>query len=91
MAAFKYFDPYAEIQNQKESVATVATVATRTAAKPKSVAGLATVAVGNRENENPLPAVCLFCRQPVERKAPDTGGLGGRDCHMGCSRQGITD
>lgn len=47
MPAFKYFDPYAEIQKQEGSVATVATVATHHAAEPKSVAVVATVAEGN--------------------------------------------
>jgi hypothetical protein len=84
MAAFKYFDPYAEIQKQEGSVATVATVATHSASEPKSVAGLATVAGGNRENVNPLPAICIFCRQPVGRGTPGTGALAGNDLHMDC-------
>jgi hypothetical protein len=84
MAAFKYFDPYAEMQKQEGSVATVATVATHSASEPKSVAELATVAGGKRENENPSPAICIFCRQPVERGKADTAGLGGHDCHTRC-------
>jgi hypothetical protein len=87
MAAFKYFDPYAEIQKQEESVATVATVATHSASETKSVAGLATVAGGNPENENQEPIVCIFCSEPVERGTVETGALAGDDLHIDCYRK----
>ena len=84
MPAFKYFDPYAEIQNQEGSVATVATSATRTASDDQSVARLATVAGGNRENENSESVVCIFCGETVERGTPGSGALGGADLHTAC-------
>ena len=53
----------------------------------QSVAGLATVAGGNRENVIPEAVVCIFCGEPVERGTPDTGALAGDDLHMDCYRK----
>ena len=61
MPAFKYFDPYIEIQKQEGSVATVATVATRSLPDDQSVAVVAIVAEGSPEKENTSPVVCIFC------------------------------
>lgn len=92
MPAFKYFDPYAEIQKQEGSVATVATVATRTLPDRQSVAVVATVAGGSARNENsPVTVVCLFCGEPVERGTPGTGALVGKDLHMNCYRKKYPD
>ena len=87
MPAFKYFDPYAEIQKQEESVATVATVATRRLPDDESVAVVATVAGGTPKNENPESVVCIFCGEPVERGTPGTAALAGADLHMDCYRK----
>lgn len=32
-------------------------------------------------------AICIFCRQPVERGTPGTGALAGDDLHMDCYRK----
>lgn len=87
MPAFKYFDPYAEIQKPEGSVATVATIATHPLPDDQSVAVVADVAGGNGENENQKSVVCIFCSEPVERGTPGTGALAGEDLHTDCYRK----
>lgn len=87
MAAFKYFDPYAENRDSPCRPATTATNATNEIKLQETADFVATVAVvagANRENEKPENVVCFLCGQTVECGTPGTGALAGEDLHMDC-------